>query len=133
MIEVDLNGMRGFLSGVSRLADEVHDRVGDLEVEVAGLVVKTARPLVPRVTGAAARSVKVRDLSAGAAAVGGSPAVEYFAWLSFGGRAGIRGSVHRSVVPEGRYLHPAYVQDLGRIEVLMTDTVMDAVRASGLG
>jgi hypothetical protein len=132
VIEVDLNDMRGFLLGVSRMPGEVTDRVKDLEVEVAGLVVKTARPMVPVLTGAAARSLRVLDLSDGAAAVGGSPSVKYYAWLEYGGAAGVHHSVHRSVVPEGRYLHPAYVDDQARIEVMMAETLLDAARAAGL-
>lgn len=133
MIDVDLNEMHGFLLGVSRMSDELGERIDDLELAAAGLVVKTARPMVPVLTGAAAHSLRVLDMSDGAAAVGGSSAVPYYAWLEYGGPAGIHHSVRRSVVPEGRYLHPAFVADVPKIEVLMTTTVMDAARAAGLG
>jgi hypothetical protein len=132
VLEIDLNDMRGFLLGISRMSDELHDRVQGLEVEVAGLVVKTARPMVPVLTGAAARSVRVLDMSNGATAVGGSPAVRYYAWLEYGGAAGVHHTVHRSVTPDGRYLHPAYEANVPKIEIMMAETTMEAARAAGL-
>lgn len=98
----------------------------------AETVVGTARPNVPVVSGAAARSLDVVDYSDGAAAVGGSSTVEYYRWLEYGGDAGIRGTVHREKVPDGRFLHPAYMEDHLKIEIIMANTLEAAIRRAGL-
>lgn len=131
-MEIQVEGLSDFLLGLNRLRNElptVHVRSGQ---RAADLTVRTARPNIPVRSGDAAGSLRTIDLSDGAAAVGGSEAVPYFAWLNFGGDAGVRGTVHRDVVPEGRYLHPAFLQRFVQIELAMEQELMIAVRKAGL-
>lgn len=87
--------------------------------EAAEIVAKGARPKVPRRTGKAAASIKVRkSQKAATLAVGGTKA-PYFPWLDFGGTVGrgrvagaskkaaeVAGNVQRPVIPGGRYIYP---------------------------
>lgn len=93
--------------------------------EAAAIVGDEARRRVPRRTGRAAESIKVRKQQSGAAlAVGGAKA-GYYPWLDFGGTVGRgriaggakklaggatggrAGSVKRPYIPGGRYIYPA--------------------------
>lgn len=127
MIEIEVTGDTEFLAGLAQLADLTDAVVIDSELFAAKTVVDAARPEVPVVTGAAAHSLRVLDYGGGAAATGGSSAVPYYGWLEFGGDAGIRRSVHRPVVPLGRYLHPAFLQNFDKIERKMGDLLEDAI------
>lgn len=131
-MKIEVSGLTEFRLGLDRFQDElpaVRERSGH---KAADLTVRKARPGVPVRSGDAAGSLRVLDLSDGAAATGGSPSVPYFAWLNFGGDAGVRGSVHREVVPEGRYLHPAFLQKFVQIELGMEQELVIAVRRAGL-
>ena len=93
--------------------------------EAADIVADEARAHVPRRSGRAADSIKVRKQSAGASlAVGGTKA-PYYPWLDFGGTVGRgrvpggakklaggatgghAGSVKRPFIQGGRYIYPA--------------------------
>jgi hypothetical protein len=128
----DTSELRAYLAGVQAFADDIPEIEHDAELQAAQIVVDSARPTVPRVTGAAQGSLRVLDFTDGAAAVGGRPSVPYFGWLSFGGYAGRNHSVYRDRVPEGRYLHPALLRETDKIEIMMGDTVLFAARAAGI-
>lgn len=132
MIEIEVTGDKEFMAGLAKLADLTDHVVMDSETFAAKTVVDVARPNVPRLTGAAASSLRVLDYGDGAAATGGSSAVPYYGWLEFGGDAGIRHTVHRPVVDKGRYLHPAFLQSFEKIEHKMDELLKDAVKDARL-
>lgn len=132
MITVEATGLKEFDAKVHRLVSLTDHVVLDSETYAAKVTVDTARPSVPVLTGAAAASLRVVDYSDGAAATGGNSAVPYYGWLEFGGDAGRKHSVHRATVPEGRYLRPAFVQNLDKIERKMDDLMNDAINEAGL-
>jgi len=132
MIVVEITGAGEFLRGLNRLGD-LMDRVEtESETFAADTTVSGARPTVPVISGDAAGSLRTEDYSDGKAAVGGSSAVLYYGWLEFGGDAGRGHSVHRDEVPDGRYLHPAYMEAFDKIERKMADSLEDAIRDAGL-
>lgn len=129
---IEVEGVAEYTQALARLENNLQ-HVMQLSGQLsATTVIGTARPTVPVLSGAAARSLAVKDYSDGAAATGGSQAVPYYVWLEFGGDAGIHGSVHRDHVPDGRFLHPAYLQDFTRIEMIMANTLTSAIRGAGL-
>lgn len=128
----DTRELLAWLTGLERFEEDLPEMMQNVSDQVAELVVKKTRPDVPRVSGAAQRSLKVLDFTGGAAATGGSRAVPYFAWLNYGGAAGIRHSVHRPVVPQGRYLHPQFEHSQAQVERIMKDGMLELSRASGI-
>lgn len=75
--------------------------------EAAAIVADEARRRVPRRTGRAAESIKVRKQQSGAAlAVGGAKA-GYYPWLDFGGTVGRAKAVKRPFIHGGRYVYPS--------------------------
>ena len=74
--------------------------------EAAEIVVRHAKPLVPRRTGAAQGSMKVRRQQRAAAVVVGGAKAPYYPWLDFGGRVGRNKSIARPFIKAGRYIYP---------------------------
>jgi hypothetical protein len=132
MIEIEVSGTREFIAKLERMDSSLGQIELDAGTFAAELVIKTARPGVPVQSGAAVSSLRVVDLSGGAAATGGSSVVPYYGWLEFGGTAGRNYSVHRPVVSLGRYLHPAFLEAQGKIQTEMKDVLRDAVQDAGL-
>lgn len=132
MIVVEVTGVDELLTGLRRLDDYMEEVGHDSAAFAADVTVTVARPTVPVLTGAAAGSLETVDYSDGAGAVGGSDAVPYYGWLEFGGDAGRNRSVHRPTVPDGRYLHPAYLRNFDKIEQKMADRLEEAIRDAGL-
>lgn len=75
--------------------------------EVAEIVAKTARPLVPVRSGRAVASIKAGSTQRGANLKVGGNAAPHFLWLDFGGRVGRNKSVKRPFIPGGRYVYPS--------------------------
>jgi hypothetical protein len=74
---------------------------------IAERVIERARPFIPRVSGAAAASLKPRSTAKGAGIAFGGEKAPYYPWLDFGGKVGRKRSISRPVVPGGRYVYPA--------------------------
>jgi hypothetical protein len=100
--------------------------------EAAALLIQKAKPLVPRLTGRAADSMKVRSSqSAVRVAVGGSRA-PYYPFLDFGGRVGPGKSVHRPFMTEGRYLYPTLRANKTEFNEVLEDALKGAARSAGI-
>ncbi|MCE7008727.1 hypothetical protein LWC34_38840 [Kibdelosporangium philippinense] len=100
--------------------------------EAAGVVVDWAQPRVPRKTGRAAASVKVRSTRTMARVSGGSKSVSYFAWLNYGGRVGRAGSVRRQFIKEGRYLYPGYAKNRDKVRAILLSALVEVAKDAGL-
>lgn len=118
--EVDTSHWEAYAAALSAVTGEVARVVPLAQVDAAQLLVSSARPTVPRVSGAAQGSMRVLHLDgATAAAAGGSGDVSYYAWLEYGGAAGRNHAVHRPKVAQGRYLHPALLREQVEIREIM--------------
>jgi hypothetical protein len=131
LFHVDTTDLDTARKGVRELVSDMDGLMTDIEQDVAELVAERARPLVPRLSGAARASVKALDYAGGPSVVGGR-GIDYFAWLNYGGAAGRQHATKRSKVKDGRYLYPAYERSENEIEDLMADRLMQALRAVGL-
>lgn len=87
--------------------------------EAAGVIISSARPTIPRRTGKAQASLRGEAHPKGVRIRGGGTDVPYYAWLEFGGNAGRGGSVQRALVPEGRYIMPAYQRNKEQVKRIM--------------
>lgn len=75
--------------------------------EAAEIVRGAAAVKVPRRSGAAAESIKVKKQQRSASLAVGGNAAPYFPWLDFGGKVGRNKSVTRYFLKGGRYVYPA--------------------------
>lgn len=128
MFDLDVDGIDEFLRSLDRLQGSLLELLEESGHAAAEITIDAARPDVPIRSGAARRSLSVDDAPAGAFALGGSRDVPYYAWLEFGGSAGIDGSVQRSVVPKGRYLWPAYLESFDEIELVMAKNLTELLK-----
>lgn len=99
---------------------------------VADVIVGFAVPRIPRLTGAAAASLKPRSTRTAVRVSAGSSVVPYYAWLDFGGSVGRSRSVHRPFLKEGRYLYRAYFENQPKIEKALRVALVDVARRAGL-
>jgi hypothetical protein len=99
----------------------------------AQLLVDTARPTVPSVSGAARRSMKARSTRTSARVAVGGTTAPYFPWLDFGGQGKVRGRpAAREFISEGRYVYPTLSRIRPQIEDALRQGIVDAARGAGL-
>lgn len=134
MVDFDLEfkGLDKYRQGLDRISKKIPDAVLAAFAEAGDIIADTARPKVPRRTGAAQRSLRSTPSPRGVRVVGGSSSVRYYAWLEYGGRAGRNGSVVREYVPQGRYIYPTYVSKRNDVERVLLNHVIRLFEQEGL-
>lgn len=100
--------------------------------EASQLVIDRARPGIPRRSGRAAQSLKVRSSQRKAAIAAGGRRAPYYPWLDFGGRTGPGRSVNRPFLTEGRYIYPALRRNRDEITRKLEAAVAEVARAAGV-
>lgn len=107
-IQVQISGLREFQRSLksvdSKLGSELRKRMN----VSANIIVADAKPDIPKVTGAAASTVKARSTQLSARVIGGGNKAPYYGWLDFGGWGGRNKKAHRPFYSEGRFIYAAY-------------------------
>lgn len=96
------------------------------------LIIDKARPLIPTLTGKAAKSIKARSSQNTVRIAVGGKAAPYYPWLDYGGSVGRNGSAHRPFISEGRYLYPTLSKHRGEFQAILDEGLRDVARAAGL-
>lgn len=96
------------------------------------LIIDRARPLIPTLTGKAAKSLKARSTQNTVRVAVGGRAAPYYPWLDYGGAVGPADSVRRPFIPEGRYLYPTLGRHQAEFEKILQDGLRDVARAAGI-
>lgn len=99
--------------------------------EAATIVADEARAHVPRRSGAAAASIKVKKQQRGAALAVGGTVAPYYPWLDFGGAVGRNKSVRREVIKGGRYIYPALKQKDEQVKQKVDEVLERMARKAG--
>lgn len=94
--------------------------------KVAEIVRRVAVSKIPRLTGAARASLKVRKSARSVRLAAGGGKAPYYPWLDFGGRVGRNNATLRPFLKEGRFIYPTLRER--RLEI--TKAVEDAVEAA---
>ena len=126
------------ITGIKELQKSLLDVDRDLPKELAAglaeaseIVAAGTRARMPRRTGRAAESVKVRKQQRGASlAIGGNKA-EYTPWLDFGGRVGRNKSVVRPFLKEGRYVYPTLKDKRPEVEAKVDEVMKRLAERAG--
>lgn len=99
----------------------------------AQLLVDEARPKIPEVTGAAARSLVARSTRTSARVAVGGKKAPWFPWLDFGGEGRIAGRpTKREFLKEGRYIYPTLREIRPQIIAQLQTSISDLIRNAGL-
>lgn len=130
--QVRIQGLAQFRRALRQLDASLPRTLRVAMNEAAALLIRKAQPLVPRVTGKAANSMKVRSSQAAVrVAVGGNKA-PYFPWLDFGGRVGRNDSARRPFITEGRYLYPTLRANRSEFDEVLEEALKGAARNAGI-
>jgi hypothetical protein len=100
--------------------------------QASELVINYAKPHVPKRTGKAAASLKVRSTAKLARIAAGGRAAPYYPWLDFGGKVGRGKSVDRPFYTEGRYIYPALRKNREEITAVMSTALTELARTAGM-
>lgn len=126
---IRVDGLREFQRSLRQMDADLPKQLRVILNQAAQVVVDYAVPRIPRATGAAAGSVKVRSSQRESRVAMGGRRAPYMPWLDFGGRTGPGRSVNRPFMREGRYLYVGL--RVKRDEV--TELMESGLRALGAG
>lgn len=133
MIGIDTKEVADLKARLGRSETALDAAVDDATKLIAHGVLTAARRKVPRGrSGNARASLRLVGSSGTQTITGGGQKAPYYAWLDFGGRTGIRNSVHRTYKRGGRYIFPGLVSQSAEIAQALDRAVDDALRAGGL-
>lgn len=109
--KIGIEGLAQFNRSLRMLDKEAPKALRIALNSAAELLIERTTPLIPRRTGAAAKSLKVRSTRTSARVGVGGRRAPYYPWLDFGGATGRNNTAKRPFYREGRYLYPT----LGRV------------------
>ena len=125
-------GLREFNRALKRLDETAPKQLRLALNDVADVVIRHARPLVPRRTGRAAASMKARSTRTKVRVAAGGKRAPYYPWLDFGGRVGGRKATRRAYLKEGRYLYKSFFDHEDEFVGVLTDRLVRAAERAGL-
>ncbi len=130
---IRIDGLREFQRSLRKLDREAPKALRIAMNQAAQLIVDEAASRVPRRSGAARGSIKVKSTRTAVRVAAGGERAPYFPWLDYGGRVGRRKATRRAFLKEGRYLYPAYfaLRDSGEIQAVLSGALADVARQAG--
>jgi hypothetical protein len=100
--------------------------------QASQLVIDYAKPKIPRRSGRAAASLKVRSSQKAARIAAGGTKAPYYPWLDFGGAVGPSKGVKRAFYTEGRYIYPALRQNRDEITGVLEASLIELAKSAGI-
>jgi hypothetical protein len=130
---IEISGLREFQRSLRRMDSALPRQLRIALNDSSDLVIKEAKPEIPRRTGTAAASLKARSTQREARVAAGGKRASYYPWLDFGGRVGRNGSVVRPYLKEGRYIYPALRKNRPEIQAVLEKSIRSLAHDAGLG
>lgn len=131
-LKISVSGLAEFNRGLRKLDKDAPKGLRVALNGAADVLVDRTTPLIPRRSGAAARSLKAKSTRTSARVSVGGRRAPYYPWLDFGGRTGRGRSVERPFYSEGRYLYPTLRRTRPEIERSLETELVAVARAAGL-
>jgi hypothetical protein len=129
---IKIHGLKEFSRSLRRIDSDLPKALRVANNYGADVVVQWAQPRVPHDSGAAAGSIRAKSTRTSARVAAGSAAVPYYAWLDWGGRVGVRKSVYRPFLTEGRYLYPGLEANREKIIAKLAEAYADISQQAGV-
>lgn len=129
---IQVAGLREFQAALKKMDADLPKQLRVALNAASQLVIDYAKPKIPRRSGAAAASLKVRSSQRAARIAAGGRKAPYYPWLDFGGSVGPGASVHRPFYTEGRYVYPGIRQNKDKIQETLETALADLARGAGL-
>lgn len=129
---IEITGLREFQRALKEMDAGLPKLIRVALNEASGLVISYARPRIPKKSGKAAGSLKVRSSQRQARIAAGGTRAPWYPWLDYGGAVGIGGSVKREFRKEGRYIYPGLRENQDEITAAMEKALTELARTAGL-
>lgn len=129
---ITITGIKEFQRALRKMDSDLPKQLRIALNQASQLVIDKARPDIPRRSGAAAASLKVRSTQREARVAAGGRKAAYYPWLDFGGRVGRQHATKRPFYKEGRYIYPSLRKNRDEITQVMMTAVADLARGAGL-
>lgn len=128
---VEIGGLRE-LRAALKSADAALPKTIRLALNQASeLVITYAKRRIPKRSGRAAGSLKVRSSQTRARVAAGGSRAPYYPWLDFGGHVGQHGATGRPFYTEGRYIYPGLRENRDKITETMESALTELARGAG--
>lgn len=132
-LKIGIEGLAEFNRGLRQLDKDAPKGLRLAGNEAADLLITETRPLIPKVSGRAAASLKARSTRTSARVGVGGKKAAYYPWLDFGGQGRIPGRpAPREFIKEGRYLYPTLRKVRPQIEAKLGQALVAVARGAGL-
>lgn len=129
---ITITGIKEFQGALRKMDADLPKQLRIALNGASQLVIDKAKPKIPRRSGNAAASLKVRSSQREARIAAGGRKAPYYPWLDFGGKVGRKKSVKRPFFKEGRYIYPALRKNRDEITKVMVTAISDLARGAGL-
>jgi len=129
---IQVAGLKGFAKSLKQANEELPKALRLAFNEIAEPIAAGARAKMPRRSGSAAGSVKVRSTRTEVRVVAGGAKAPYYPWLDFGGRVGRKKATKRTFFREGRYIYPTYYEQRDEIPARLETAIAKVARMAGL-
>jgi hypothetical protein len=127
---IQIDGLKQFQQALRKMDADLPKQLRVALNKASQLVIDYAKPKVPRRSGRAAASLKVRSSQKAARIAAGGRSAPYYPWLDFGGKIPQGGT--RPFYTEGRYIYPALKANREEITGVLEQAVTDLARGAGL-
>ena len=131
-LKIEVHGLREFRTNLRRMDRNLPKGLRTAGNKAAEVVVKHAKPKVPRRTGKAAGSVRAASTQSAARVAGGGARVPYYPWLDFGGAVGRNNSVKRPFYKTGRYIWKSFAEHKGQVQDELHDALVEVAEGAGV-
>lgn len=131
-LKIGVSGLSDMSRALRRIDTEAPKGLRLALNRVADFFVGRVQPLIPRRSGAAAKSLKARSTRTSARIAAGGARAPYYPWLDFGGRVGRDRSVERPFYTEGRYIYPTLRKQRPEIDKMLGSALVAVAESAGL-
>lgn len=129
---IRISGLRDFQAALRQMDGETQKQLRVVLNEAADIIARPAKAAQPTRTGKLQKSLNTRSSQREARVVLGGARVPYAGWVEFGGRVGVKRSVSRRFIPEGRTLYPQLSKRRTQILEALQDGLVTLARNAGL-
>lgn len=130
--KVEVSGLRQFGRALKKVDSDLPKALRAALNECATLLIDETRPLIPKKSGRAARSLKARSTRSEVRVAVGGRLAPYYPWLDFGGRVGRNRSIRREFIKEGRYLYPTLGKNREKFKKTLDGALRGLAEDAGL-